>query len=95
MAPTGMLVGVMTTAICEFVSITWFALSACDMSLADVQARTRMLVCVISVNVNATAFPVDAAAVQAVRPDTAAEIVVALPAAAQLGEEPIAAALLW
>jgi hypothetical protein len=61
-------VGVIITDISETGVMAWFALSACAMSLADVQARTRMLVCVASVNVNVTAFPVDAAAVQAVWP---------------------------
>ena len=70
------------------VSIT-SALSVCALSLNDVQARTRMCVCVDSVHVSDTAWPVAALAVHCVLlPEPAAVTLFAVPWLAQLGELP-------
>jgi len=62
------------------------ALLACAVSLANVQARTRMCVCVDSLHVKETAFPVFAFVVHCVEaPEPAAVIVDAPAAAAQAG----------
>ena len=79
------MVGVIVTEILS-VKVT-SALSACAVSLDDVQARAQMCVWVASVHVKDTASPVVALAVHTVAaPETLAVTVVAEPEAAHVGE---------
>ena len=87
--PCDRVVGVIATDI-GTASIT-SALSACALSLDDVQARTRMCVWVDSVHVSNTAWPVVALTVHCVLlPEPASVTAVAVPWAPQLGELPTA-----